>query len=215
MVNSLIEHPADFEGDGRIFAIVDNGSEVRTKVNKVQGGSITMDYDVRNVKPVYRDEYTNEELPTELIHAAIREELNYFNARVWEVTEKEGLAKYKDSKVVRCRWVLCNKGDAANPDVRARRVACEVNQSNSKEADLFASTPQLEAKKMLFAKYANQPEKDGVKMRLSFIDIRKAYFNGTPRRNIFMTLPRELGLPGHWVGKQIRCVYGTRDAGAI
>ena len=30
-----------------------------------------------------------------------------------------------------------------------------------------------------------------------------------------MTLPRELGLPGHWVGRQVRCVYGTRDAGAI
>ena len=30
-----------------------------------------------------------------------------------------------------------------------------------------------------------------------------------------MSLPRELGLPGHWVGRQVRCVYGTRDAGAI
>ena len=30
-----------------------------------------------------------------------------------------------------------------------------------------------------------------------------------------MTLPRELGLPGHWVGRHVRCVYGTRDAGAI
>ena len=30
-----------------------------------------------------------------------------------------------------------------------------------------------------------------------------------------MSLPRELGLPGHMVAKQIRCVYGTRDAGAL
>ena len=30
-----------------------------------------------------------------------------------------------------------------------------------------------------------------------------------------MTLPKELGLPGHWVAKQVRCVYGTRDAGAL
>ena len=30
-----------------------------------------------------------------------------------------------------------------------------------------------------------------------------------------MSLPRELGLPGHMVAKQIRCVYGTWDAGAL
>ena len=30
-----------------------------------------------------------------------------------------------------------------------------------------------------------------------------------------MSLPKELGLPGHWVAKQVRCVYGTRDAGAL
>ena len=27
---------------------------------------------------------------------------------------------------VRIRWVLCNKGDEAEPDVRVRLVACEV-----------------------------------------------------------------------------------------
>ena len=30
-----------------------------------------------------------------------------------------------------------------------------------------------------------------------------------------MSLPKELGLPSHLEGKQVRCVYGTRDAGAI
>ena len=110
--------------------------------------------------------------------------------------------------------MLCNKGDAQNPDVRARLVACEVNHG-TKDASFFASTPPLEAKRMLFAKYADSPTVDGVPMRLSFIDIRKAYFNGIPKRNIHMTLPREMGLPRHVVAKQVRCVYGTRDAGAI
>ena len=68
---------------------------------------------------------------------------------------------------------------------------------------------------MLFAKYADEPVKRGLPQRLGFVDIRKAYFNGIPKRNVFMSLPRELGLPGHWVGHQVRCVYGTRDAGAI
>ena len=30
-----------------------------------------------------------------------------------------------------------------------------------------------------------------------------------------MSLPPELGLPKHYVAKQIRCVYGTRGAGMI
>ena len=94
-------------------------------------------------------------------------------------------------------------------------MACEVNHDGSKEDIYYAFTPPLEAKRMLFAKFADSPTKNGIEQRLSFVDVRKAYFNGIPRRNLFMSLPRNLGLPGHWVGRQIRCVYGTRDAGAI
>ena len=61
----------------------------------------------------------------------------------------------------------------------------------------------------------NMPTVDGVPMRLGFVDIKKAYFNCLPKRNVFMRLPREMGLPAHMVGLQIRCVYGTRDAGSI
>ena len=43
----------------------------------------------------------------------------------------------------------------------------------------------------------------------------KAYFNGKPKRNMFMSFPRELGLPPKLAGRQVRCVYGIRDAGAI
>ena len=153
-------------------------------------------------------------MPTHLIRAAIKEELNYFNARVWEITDANKVKDFKDGKVVRCRWVICNKGDAVNPDVRARLVACEVNYGG-KDDSFFASTPPLESKKMLFARYADHPIKNGLPQRISFVDIRKAYFNGIPKRNIFMSLPKELGLPSHLVGKQVRCVYGTRDAGAI
>ena len=127
---------------------------------------------------------------------------------------RKNLAKLKDPKTVRSRWVLCNKGDVAHPDIRARLVACEVN-TGTKDDSFFASTPPLEAKKMLFKKYADKPTVGGKKMRLSFIDIKKAYFNGIPKRNVLMKLPRELGLPSNMLGLQVRCVYGTRDAGAI
>ena len=58
-------------------------------------------------------------------------------------------------------------------------------------------------------------ESAGVPQSLSFVDVRKAYFNGNPKRNLFMSFPRELGLPPNLVGRQVRCVYGTRDAGEI
>ena len=156
---------------------------------------IQPDWDERNSKEIYRDEHTGEILPRHLIQEAIKEELSYFNADVWEVMDKEGLKKFKDAKLVRCRWVLCSKGDDQNPDVRARLVACEINHDGSKEDSYFALTPPLEAKRMLFAKYTDSPSKNGIEQRLSFVDVRKAYFNGIPRRNLFMSLPRELGLP--------------------
>jgi hypothetical protein len=50
---------------------------------------------------------------------------------------------------------------------------------------------------------------------LSFVDLKKAYFNGTPVRDIYMSPPRELGLPKSQLATQMKCVYGTRDAGMI
>ena len=46
------------------------------------------------------------------------------------------------------RWLNVNKGDDENPEIRCRIVAQEFN--NHKRDDLFAATPPLEAKKMLF-----------------------------------------------------------------
>ena len=119
-----------------------------------------------------------------------------------------------DYILVRSRWVLCNKGDADSPDVRARLVSCELN--NGEKNDFFsASTPPLEGKRMLFSKYVSERHRQGKPLRLSFVDIRKAYFNAIPERAIFMRVPKELGLPPNTVARQVRCVYGTRDAGKL
>ena len=52
-------------------------------------------------------------------------------------------------------------------------------------------------------------------MRISFVDIRKAYFNAIPERAIFMKLPPEMGMDPEAVARQVRCVYGTMDAGRL
>ena len=115
---------------------------------------------------------------------------------------------------VRSRWVCCNKGDSVTPDIRCRLVACEVNK-DGKQDSFFASTPPLEAKKFLFARFARERKRNGQSLQLSFIDIRKAYFNSIPKRPVYMRFPKELGMPSNMVGKLVRCAYGTRDAGAI
>ena len=125
------------------------------------------------------------------------------------------MRKLKDPKTVSNSWVLSDKGDAECPDVRARLVACKVNTSYTKDNSFFASTPPLEAERMLIKKYADKPVVNEKPMRLSFIDIKKAYFNGIPKRNIMMKLPRELGLPPHQLELQVGCAYGTLDASAI
>ena len=64
--------------------MTDSGEESPTsKCLKVNGGHVEIPFDARNFKRVNRDEYTNETLPDDLVRTAIREELAYFNGRVF------------------------------------------------------------------------------------------------------------------------------------
>ena len=50
---------------------------------------------------------------------AMIDELDYFNEHVWEVDALEHVKTIPDFILVRSRWVMANKGDSSNPDVRA------------------------------------------------------------------------------------------------
>ena len=113
------------------------------------GGSVHVTYSPHHIKQVYLDEYTREPLPQFLVEAATREVLNYFNSRVWELSDARSVLGDSDSKVIRTRWVIHNNGDAGKPDIRARLVACEV--STLKSDDFVASTPPLEAQMRLLS----------------------------------------------------------------
>ena len=52
-------------------------------------------------------------------------------------------------------------------------------------------------------------------MQLSSIDIKEDLLQWHPKAHHSDELPRELALPTHQLGLQVRCVYGTHDAGAI
>ena len=104
------------------------------------GGTVKIRYDVKDFKDTYLDEYTREVIPHHLVRAAIRDELDYFNSKVWELSDAKRVLSDGDNKVIRTRWVICNKGDAQVPDVRARLVACKLNTYRSDDFFCFDTT---------------------------------------------------------------------------
>lgn len=214
MIQALASENGSFPLEPKLPEVLMPKEEVkRSTIKKASGGYLSISYD--NWKPFYSDEYTGELLPSKLIHAAMIDELDYFNKHVWQVEHIDKAMSYPDHIIVRSRWVMANKGDADEPDVRARLGGCEVNKNGKKNDAFYASTPPLEAKKMLFSEFASERKRKGKPLRLSFVDVRKAYFNGRPTRNIFMRFPKELGIAPNLVGKLIRCAYGCKDAGHI
>ena len=58
---------------------------------------------------------------------AMLDELDYFNNVVWTAVPLEDAVKDTSGKIIGTRWVLRNKQDASEPDVRARLVAKDIS----------------------------------------------------------------------------------------
>ena len=78
----------------------------------------------------------------ELARAAIIDELDYFNSKVWELTTYAEASTIPGGVIVGGKWALCNKEDLNKPNMRARYVATEVNKGH--DDTFYASTPPLE-----------------------------------------------------------------------
>ena len=85
-------------------------------------------------------------------------------------------------------WLDINKGDQTSPDYRSRLVAKEFNHSHFD--DMFAATPPLEAKKILFSLAASQGE-SSEPLKLMFVDVKRAFFYARARRDVYVKLPPE------------------------
>ena len=107
------------------------------------------------------------------------------------------------------KWIDINKGDAVHPDYRSRWVAQEIRRG--KVAEFFASTPPLEALRLLLSHVTTSRTTGGQRRKVSFIDVRRAYFNATADRPTYVKLPPEDAEEGK-CGRLNRCLYGTRDA---
>ena len=147
------------------------------------------------------DDVTGNELDTKLTMKARMEEMEQFKKhQVYEKVKEEVCWQVTGKGPIGTRWIDINKGDENNPDHRSRLVAQQVKY-NSKEKNIFAATPPLEAQKLLFSMavtegvgYNRGEREKGLK--LGFIDVRRAYFYAPAKKNIFVKLPDEDYEPG-------------------
>ena len=89
----------------------------------------------------YKDEYTNGLLPSAWVREAIFDELDHFNKNVWTVVPESVARSDPDAKLIGTRFIINNKGDVHQPDVRARLVAQEVG--DGPDSSFYAATPPL------------------------------------------------------------------------
>ena len=162
-------------------------------------------------KMKYWDDLSGEELDAEGVDAARKEEMEEYKKHgvytkvpikeCWDETGKEPIGT---------RWVDINKGDRVNPEYRSRLVAQDI-KTNKRDA-LFAATPPLEAKTMLISLVASDRGMRGKeRMKLDFIDVRRAYCHAKARRLVYVKLTKEDYEDG-MCGKLVKAMYGTRDA---
>ena len=161
-------------------------------VNSIDSFALSVE---RKVHQKYWDEMSGKELDPTAGEKTRLEELGelakhgvYKKVPISECWENTGKAP------IGTRWIDVNKGDDQYPDYRSRLVAQEIKRD--RRDDLFAATPPLEAKKILFALAVT----GGVGFRrgyrsggyrLDFIDIRRAYFHARARRKVYVLLPPE------------------------
>ena len=98
----------------------------------------------------FYDDISGEKLDPELVRRAREEEMEEVRKHgLYEKRTIEECMRMTGKKPIGVRWVDVNKGDSVNPDYRSRLVAKEIKVN--KREDLFAATPPLEAKKLLFS----------------------------------------------------------------
>ena len=143
--------------------------------------------------------------------AARKLEMDFFKQMMvyTKVPRKE--AQDGGHKVIITRWLDVNKGDAENPDYRARLVGRELN--TEARLDLFAATPPLESLRIMCAIAASNQRREDPFV-IQSVDVKRAYFYAKSTRAIYVEIPIEDYEDGDElrVGKLNLSLYGTRDA---
>ena len=97
--------------------------------------------------------------------------------------------------------------------IRSRLVARDFKGKDNDRDDLFAGTPPLEAKRMLFSRAATK-KKDGTFRKLLFIDARMAHLNPRCEEDVYFELLEESECRKGMCGKLEFWLYGVSLAAA-
>ena len=119
-----------------------------------------------------------------------------------------------EGTLIDTRWLDINKGDESSPEYRSRLCGREFKFADPMMEGCFSSTPPLDCLKFQLSSALMSDEYEKVKHKyIMVIDVSRAYLHATTGRNLFIELPVEDATPGV-VGRLLKCLYGTRDAGA-
>ena len=91
-------------------------------------------------------------------------------------------------KVIGVSWADVNKGDATDVSYRARLVGREFNVG--RDDALYASSPPLEALRLIVSYAATHPTAGGRRM-IMMNEVRRAYVYAKIQRDVYIELPKE------------------------
>lgn len=146
------------------------------------------------------DDVSGAKLEPSAVHAARKTEMGFF----------EDMGVYERSKIIGPRWIDTNKGDSINPRIRSRLVGKEFR--TGPDDALYASTPPLEALRLVLSKAATVVEGEE-KNDIMINDVSRAYFYAKSTRCMYIEIPPEdpKTHPDD-LGRLRLCLYGIRDA---
>ena len=146
-----------------------------------------IDFFIQSETQLTYDENTGVKLPDDLVRKAKEEEIaEYHKHNVYTKCPRSEAFAVTGKAPIGVRWMIVNKGDENNPNIRARLVAKEIKKD--KRQDFFSATPPLEAKKALFSQCVSRRAKSGKALKLRFIDIKKAYLHTPVLRDVYVEL---------------------------
>jgi len=160
------------------------------------------------------DDVTGKELDIDKVNEARLEEITFVkNIPLYEEVDTQVCWDKLGKAPVSTKWVAVEKRDMDKLSIRSRWVARDFKgRGEEGREDLFAATPPLEAKKLLF-KWVRRIRNDGQMNRekIMLIDVRKAHLNAVCEDEVYVELPIEAKAPGK-CGKLLRWLYGMRPA---
>ena len=184
----------DEEGDLRMnwieFAMEVNDVEMLKDVNVEKFAEKDMEEFVLQAF----DDVTGEEIDVEGVKRARQEEIDYIEDKgIWETVPVSLCWEKLGRPPTSGKWVDVKK----ELGVRSRYVARDFKpKGEGPRAEIFASMPPLEAKKILFSRAASQVGGQKIK-KLLFVDIKKAHMCAVCQDWALVELPDEIKVSGY------------------